>query len=53
MKNKHEKKCRPIMITSLAYKTLKELIADTPKIDGSKMSLCEMASSLIMRAVEK
>lgn len=53
MKKQHDEKCKPVVVTQLAYKKLREMIDANPKIDGSKMSMCEMASSLIVRAAEK
>lgn len=50
MSEKIKKKKRAVAITPLAFDTLKKLVAKNPKEDGSVMSLCEMTSSLIMRA---
>ena len=47
------KKNKPVAITPLAYDTLHRLIEQNPKEDGSKMSLCEMASTTIMRAAKE
>lgn len=48
-----KKKQKTVAITPLAYKTLHELVEKNPKVDGSPMKLCEMASSLIMRAAKE
>lgn len=43
-------KNRPVALTPLAYDSLHRLIERNPKEDGSQMSLCEMASTIIVRA---
>ncbi|SHL40784.1 hypothetical protein SAMN05720470_1083 [Fibrobacter sp. UWOV1] len=53
MEEKKKQKNKPVAITPLAYKTLHELVEKNPKVDGSPMKLCEMASSLIMRAAKE
>ena len=53
MDNKKTGKCKPVQITPLAYRTLHEMIDKNPKEDGSRMSLCEMASTTIMRAAKE
>ena len=53
MEARKKEKNKPVAITPLAYKTLHELVEKNPKLDGSTMKLCEMASSLIMRAAKE
>lgn len=52
-RKKQKNKNKPVAITPLAYKKLHELVEKNPKVDGSQMKLCEMASTLIMRAAQE
>lgn len=42
-----------VAITPMAYSALEEMIEKNPKEDGSTMTLCEMASTTIMRAAKQ
>lgn len=53
MVTKKTQKNKPVQLTPLAYSTLQQLIEKNPKEDGSQMTRCEMASTLIVRAAKE
>lgn len=49
---KKKSKNKYVAITQCAYDALESLIVKMPKEDGSTMTLCEMASTIIVRAAK-